>query len=109
MLAVYARVLLLFQRRRARRRGLRDGHSGCVTLIQRFGGGLNLNVDFHTLLLDGVFTDGEGGALRFRPLHHIEDPAAVRAILDSLAASAERADRARPPDTLEPATLATQV
>jgi hypothetical protein len=68
VLAVYARVLLSFQRRRARRRGLRDGHSGCVTVIQRFGGGLNLNVHFHTLVFDGVFTEGEGGALRFRPL-----------------------------------------
>jgi hypothetical protein len=68
VLAVYARVLLSFHRRRARRCGLRDGHSGCVTVIQRFGGGLNLNVHFHTLVLDGVFTEGEDGALRFRPL-----------------------------------------
>jgi hypothetical protein len=28
VLAVYVRALLSFQRRRARRRGLRDGHSG---------------------------------------------------------------------------------
>jgi hypothetical protein len=68
VLAVYARVLLSLQRRRALRRGLRDGHAGCVTVIQRFGGGLNLNVHFHTLVLDGVFTDSEDGALRFWPL-----------------------------------------
>ena len=37
-------------------------------MIQRFGGGLNLNVHFHTLVLDGVFTDDEDGALHFRPL-----------------------------------------
>ena len=38
------------------------------SVIQRFGGGLNLNVHFHTLVLDGVFfTDGEGETLRFRP------------------------------------------
>ncbi len=48
-----------------------------------------------------------GGRLRL--LGTIEDPAAIRAILDSLAASAECADRAPPPDMLEPATLATQV
>jgi hypothetical protein len=47
-----------------------------------------------------------GGRLRL--LGTIEDPAAIRAILDSLAASAEPADRAPPPDTLKPATLATQ-
>jgi hypothetical protein len=53
-----------------------DAHAGtafatatpAVTVIQRFGGGLNLNVHFHTLVLDGVFTDAEGEALRFRPL-----------------------------------------
>jgi hypothetical protein len=68
VLAIYARALLSFQRRRARRRGLPDGHSGCVTVIQRFGGGLNLNVHFHTPVLDGVFTDGEESTLHFRPL-----------------------------------------
>ena len=67
MLAVYARVLLDFQWRRARRRGVRDGHTGCVTMIQRFGGGLNLNVHFHTLVFDGVFAEADGGALRFQP------------------------------------------
>jgi hypothetical protein len=39
----------------------------------------------------------------------IEDPAAIRAILDSLAASAQPVDRAPPPVTLAPATLATQL
>jgi uncharacterized protein YbaR (Trm112 family) len=47
-----------------------------------------------------------GGRLRL--LGTIEDPAAIRAILDSLAASAEPVDRAPPPVTPEPATLATQ-
>ena len=31
--------------------------SGAVTLIQRFGGALNLNIHFHMLLLDGVYFD----------------------------------------------------
>jgi hypothetical protein len=34
---------------------LRDRRSGSATAIQRFGGGLNLNVHYHTLLFDGVF------------------------------------------------------
>ena len=33
-------------------------------MIQRFGGGLNLNVHFHTLVLDGVYAQS-GGALVF--------------------------------------------
>ncbi|MCE2948453.1 MAG: transposase [bacterium] len=37
------------------------GHTGAVTLIQRFGSALNLNVHFHMLFVDGVYvTDGRG-------------------------------------------------
>jgi Transposase zinc-binding domain/Putative transposase len=68
VLAVAVRVLLGFQRHRACRYGIRAGRSGSVTVIQRFGGGLNLNVHFHTLLLDGVFFESPAGALAFRPL-----------------------------------------
>jgi hypothetical protein len=69
VLGVAVRVLLSFQRHRARRYGIRDGRSGCVTVIQRFGGGLNLNIHFHTLLFDGVFyAAGAGDTLDFRPL-----------------------------------------
>ena len=64
---VYARALLAYQRRRAWQRGIRGGQSGCVTVIQRFGGGLNLNVHFRTLVLDGDFTEREGDTLRFQP------------------------------------------
>ena len=67
VLGVYARALLAFQCQRARQRGIRDGRSGCVTVIQRFGGGLNLNVHFHTLVLDGVFTERERDTLHFQP------------------------------------------
>lgn len=67
MLGVCVRVLLGFQRGQTRRRGIRGGQAGSVTVIQRFGGGPNLNVHFHTLVLDGVFTKGQPGGLRFRP------------------------------------------
>ena len=32
--------------------------TGAVTLIQRFSGALNLNIHFHMLFLDGVYTGG---------------------------------------------------
>jgi hypothetical protein len=35
-----------------------------LTVIQRFGSGVNLNVHFHTLVLDGVFTECPAGRLR---------------------------------------------
>ena len=46
--------------------------TGAVTLIQRFGSALNLNIHFHMLFLDGVYeVDSEGGAGKF---HTIETP-----------------------------------
>ncbi len=71
VLGVAVRAVLGFYRRRAARTGVRDGRSGAVTVIQRFGGGLQLNVHFHTLLLDGVFAEGEDGSLEF---HAAEPP-----------------------------------
>ena len=35
--------------------------TGAVTLIQRFGSALNLNIHFHMLFLDGVYTGGDNG------------------------------------------------
>jgi hypothetical protein len=40
--------------------------TGAVTLIQRFGSALNLNVHFHMLFLDGVYVERHDGSLRFR-------------------------------------------
>ena len=40
--------------------------TGAVTLIQRFGGSINLNIHFHQLFLDGVYElDEEGKPSRF--------------------------------------------
>jgi hypothetical protein len=44
-----------------------------VTFVQRFGDALNLNVHFHSLMLDGVYAAGPSGALRFHPLPPPDD------------------------------------
>jgi hypothetical protein len=41
-------------------------HTGAVTLIQRFGSALNLNIHFHMLFLDGVYVGEAGPTARFR-------------------------------------------
>jgi hypothetical protein len=38
------------------------GKVGAVTLVQRFGGSINLNVLFHQLFIDGVYELDEAGA-----------------------------------------------
>jgi hypothetical protein len=54
----------------AKRRGFAEMEvqTGAVTLIQRFGSALNLNVHFHRPFLDGVYRDGPDGSARFRQL-----------------------------------------
>jgi hypothetical protein len=42
-----------------------EGHSGAVTLIQRFGSAANLNIHLHCLVLDGVYRCGADGAPLF--------------------------------------------
>ena len=41
-------------------------HTGAVTLIQRFGSALNLNIHFHMLFLDGVYVGEAGSSAWFR-------------------------------------------
>jgi hypothetical protein len=67
VLGVYARGLLAFYARTARSHGIRGGQTGTVTVIQRFGGGLQLNVHFHTLVFDGAFSEARPGPLTFHP------------------------------------------
>lgn len=43
----------------------KTAQTGAVTLIQRFGSALNLNVHFHMLFLDGVYTTTPRGKSRF--------------------------------------------
>ena len=41
-------------------------HPGAVTLIQRFGSALNLNIHFHMLFLDGVYVGEADSTAQFR-------------------------------------------
>ena len=71
VLGSFIRALFAELRRRSRRAsGIQAEQCGAVTFTQRFGSALNLNVHFHTLALDGVYTyaPGQGQAPRFLPL-----------------------------------------
>ena len=82
------RAILGFLRRRARDAGVADGRSGAVTIVQRFGGALNLNIHFHILALDGVF-EKDGDAVRFHPSPSL-DPADVDEVLATVEAYVRR-------------------
>ncbi len=49
----------------------RTAHMGDVTLIQRFGFALNVNIHFHMLFLDSVYAADKYGAMR---LHRVKAP-----------------------------------
>ncbi len=83
VLRVYTRVLHDMYARGARECGVPGGRSGSVTVMQRAGSGLNVNLHFHTLVLDGVFTEAPGGALMFHPAPAPSD-AEVAAVLATI-------------------------
>ena len=83
VLRAFLRALFAELRRRARQRWkMQAPQCGAVTFIQRFGSALNLNVHFHTLALDGVYTtaDGPGAAPRFTPLPPPDHDAVARVV-----------------------------
>ena len=78
------REIFKSHRRRARQAGLREPRTGAVTMVQRFGSLLNLNVHFHSIVPDGVFVR-EQGVVRFEPLPAPSDDE-VKAILQKIVA-----------------------
>jgi transposase-like zinc-binding protein/putative transposase len=65
---IFVEVVFASYRKRAARLGIEGAQPGAITLVQRFGGSLNLHVHFHTCFLDGVFTRDEHGRVRFHAL-----------------------------------------
>ena len=71
--AIMGRALGIIYRAIATHISKKAGHTkktaqtGAVTLIQRFGSAINLNVHFHMLFLDGVYIEDKyGSAVRFQ-------------------------------------------
>jgi len=52
----------------ARERGIKGAQAGGVTFVQRFGSALNLNIHYHIITTDGVFSDVSGSP-QFFQLH----------------------------------------
>lgn len=69
VLRTFVGIVSRWLRRRAREHGIRGTlKTGGVTVIQRFGSALNLNVHFHTLMMDGVYQIAPKGAAVFHPV-----------------------------------------
>ena len=58
---ILVRAVSRYYARRAQRAGIPQPQTGAVAFEQRFDSGLRLNLHFHGLWLDGVFTSGPAG------------------------------------------------
>ncbi len=65
VLAIFTDELGNYYQRLARDQGIADPATGMVSVIQRFGGSLNLNLHFHLSALDGVFARDAEDKLAF--------------------------------------------
>lgn len=88
------------------RTGVR-GQTGSVTVTQRFGSAMNLNLHYHCLVLDGVYAREDDGALRF---HASRPPSTedVEVLVQRVSTAAERwlASRGFGPEDLDEVGLA---
>ena len=90
LLGVFLHTIFAWQRRRGRTLGIRDGQTGSVSFVQRFGG-----AHVHSLLPDGLFVPAEQGdeSLPFVPLPEptpADIDALTRKIAERLTAVVER-------------------
>lgn len=68
ILSIFLRAVFRLHLLRTAESGACSGRTGSVTAIQRFGGALNINVHFHSLVPDGVWTEDPDSRLVFRSL-----------------------------------------
>ena len=87
VLRIALRVVTRWMRERT---GAEAGQGGSVTVVQRFGSALNLNLHFHILALDGVYQrDAATQALRF----HRSPPPTTEEVGELVSEVAGRAER----------------
>ena len=65
---VLVKAIRSYFRRQARKEGIRDAEIGVISVIQLFGGSVNLNPHFHLVVSDGFFYKNNKGVMTFKPL-----------------------------------------
>jgi hypothetical protein len=90
VLGIVYRAIAADLRLRARR-SRAEAETGAVTLIQRFGSALNLNIHFHMLFLDGVYVKGRRGSSSSGSRLQAPSAAELQALVGRIAARVGRA------------------
>ena len=85
--SAYLRAVSASYKRRAQAAGLPPGvrsFSGAINVVQRFGSSLALNVHFHALFLDGIYTTlGPAGIPTFHPAPALDDEEVALILADA--------------------------
>ena len=68
VLGIFHRAISSFYKKEAKKIMLNQPQTGAISVVQRFGGALNLNVHFHTIFVDGVYYQNNNGDLIFREI-----------------------------------------
>jgi hypothetical protein len=90
VLRIFIQTVFSSLRRRAKKQhGIRKAKCGGVTFVQRFGGAINLNVHFHSLVFDGAYHEDSDGRIRFRRLPQPTD-AEVKKVTASIVKKIQR-------------------
>lgn len=87
ILRVFTNKVMCWYRKQARAKGVKKTKAGGVTVIQRAGGALNLNVHFHSIFLDGVYSKTDSGKLLFTRIQApttVELEKIVRSVIKSI-------------------------
>ena len=81
VLKIFIQTIFSSLRRRARRSsGIRKAKCGGVTFVQRFGGAINLNIHFHSLIMDGVYYEDTNNRICFQRLPPPADAEVARVV-----------------------------
>ena len=79
VLRIFVQTVFSSLRRRARQcRGIRKAKCGGVTFVQRFGGAINLDIHFHSLILDRVYYEDANKEICFQRLSPPNDSEVAR-------------------------------
>jgi hypothetical protein len=73
VLNIFIKIISAHYKKKAKEYGIKGAKTGSITVIQRFGSTLNLNVHFHSLFVDGVFFHDSPKGLSFKRIRAPSD------------------------------------
>lgn len=82
VLSILIGVISRYYTFQSKKAGVLKSQTGSITLIQRYGGTINLNVHYHVLFIEGAYEDRDGKAVFHRAGAPTDDK--VKAILETV-------------------------